>query len=67
MKSENGCPFCQEKVIHIISSTPPTASGNQAECQNCAARGPVYDTEDEAIAGWEIGTLNLGERLRTDQ
>jgi len=43
MKSKNGCPFCQEDVIHIVKSAPPASQGLQIECENCGARGPILD------------------------
>lgn len=64
MKSEKGCPFCQEKDIHIVKSAPPAMEGLQVECINCAARGPVYKTKEEAITGWELGWSGLKGRMR---
>jgi len=65
MKSENGCPFCRENVIHIVKSELPTAiEGLQVQCDNCGARGPIYENEKEAITGWELGIFHLGKRLR---
>lgn len=64
MQSENGCPFCQENVISIVKSTPPAMEGLQIECDNCGARGPIYENKDEAISGWELGIRGLGERMR---
>ena len=66
MKSENGCPFCRERVIDIVKSKAPEAVGVQAQCDNCGARGPIYENQEEAFEGWELGISNLGERLRTD-
>ncbi len=65
MKSENGCPFCLQKTIQIIPSTPPSSKGFQFECDNCGARGPIYDDEKEALTGWELGILDSGKRLRS--
>ena len=65
MKSKNGCPFCREDVIKVIESKMPTAiDGWQAQCDNCGARGPVYETQEEAIKGWELGIVDKGKRLR---
>lgn len=65
IKSENGCPFCREHVIDVIESKMPTASdGWQVQCDNCGARGPVYETQEGAIKGWELGIMDLGKRLR---
>jgi Lar family restriction alleviation protein len=64
MKSNNGCPFCQEDVINIVQSVLPAMKGLQIECENCGARGPVYETEEEAIAGWELGIEGLEGRKR---
>ena len=61
MKSEKGCPFCREDVIQIVKSAPPASEGLQVECDNCGARGPVYESKEEAIAGWE---LNLWRRRK---
>jgi hypothetical protein len=65
MRSKNGCPFCQQHVIYIVKSEMPTAiDGLQVQCDNCAARGPVYEDEKSAVTGWELGILALGKRLR---
>lgn len=56
MKSEKGCPFCHEHVIEIVNSTPPAMVGLQVECDSCGARGPIDDSKEAAIAGWEHGT-----------
>jgi predicted RNA-binding Zn-ribbon protein involved in translation (DUF1610 family) len=64
MKSKNGCPFCREDVIGIVKSTPPAMEGLQVQCDNCGARGPIYENKEEAIAGWELGISGLGGRLR---
>lgn len=66
MKSENGCPFCREKVIVVIESNSPNLVGKQVQCDNCGARGPIYEDERQAIDSWELGLSNLGERLRID-
>ncbi len=66
MKSENSCPFCQLKIINIVESKPPNMAGKQVQCENCGARGPIYEDDEKAIEGWELGISNLGERLRTD-
>jgi hypothetical protein len=36
----------------------------QIECENCGARGIIYKTEEEAIAGWEFGIVGLEGRMR---
>jgi hypothetical protein len=64
MKSEKGCPFCREDVIQIVKSAPPASEGLQVECDNCGARGPVYENKEEAIAGWELGIFGEEGRLR---
>jgi len=66
MKSKNGCPFCRGNVIIVIKSKMPTASnGLQTQCDNCGARGPVYETQEKAIEGWELGIMGeLGKRMR---
>jgi len=65
MQSENGCPFCRQHVIHIVESQLPTAiEGLQVQCDNCGARGPIYENEEEALTGWEFGISDLGKRLR---
>ena len=64
MQSKNGCPFCQENVIVIVKSTRPAMPGFQAECDNCGARGPIYENKEAAIEGWEFGIVGLGERMR---
>lgn len=66
MKSENGCPFCHQTVIKIIKSSPPAMKGFQAECDNCGARGPIYNEEKEALTGWEHGISDRGGRLRNN-
>lgn len=38
--------------------------GFQAECDNCGARGPIYENKEAAIEGWEFGIVGLGERMR---
>ena len=40
--------------------------GVQVQCDNCGARGPIYENEKTAIEGWELGIFHLGERKRTD-
>jgi len=65
MKSENGCPFCRQDVIYVVKSEMPTAiDGLQVQCDNCGARGPVYENKKEAITGWEFGISEQGKRLR---
>lgn len=64
MKSKNGCPFCREFIIQIVKSTPPASEGLQVECDNCGARGPIYNTEKEALTGWELGILGVDGRQR---
>jgi len=66
MKSKNGCPFCKQDVILIVKSDTATAmEGIQVMCDDCGARGPIYDKEQEAIDGWESGIRGLGgTRLR---
>jgi hypothetical protein len=64
MKSENGCPFCQTHVIEVVASTPPAVEGYQAQCDNCGARGPIYPSKDEAVAGWELGINGAEGRMR---
>jgi Lar family restriction alleviation protein len=65
MKSENGCPFCRQQVIDIVESHMPIASeGVQVQCDNCGARGPIYENKEEAITGWELGISDHGKRLR---
>jgi Lar family restriction alleviation protein len=60
MKSEKGCPFCREDIIEIVKSAPQAMEGLQVECDNCGARGPIYESKEEAIAGWEHGIRGLG-------
>ena len=43
---------------------PTAIDGWQAKCDNCGARGPVYETQEEAIKGWELGIVHMGKRLR---
>lgn len=63
--SENGCPFCQEKNCTIVKSVPPHAmEGLQVECNDCGARGPIYETKEEAISGWELGIFSVKGRMR---
>lgn len=64
MKSKNECPFCREFVIKIVKSTPPAMKGLQAECDNCGARGPIYESEEEALLGWDLGIVGVDGRLR---
>jgi len=64
MKSNNGCPFCNHTVIQIVKSTPPASEGLQVECDNCGARGPIYDTKKEALLGWERGIVDIDGRQR---
>lgn len=69
MKSENGCPFCRQYVIRIVKSQPQAGNCEeelQAECDNCGARGPMYETEEDAIKGWELGIADRGKRLRVN-
>lgn len=60
MKSETGCPFCHMDIIEIVKSAPPAIEGLQVECDNCGARGPIYESKEEAITGWEFGILDIG-------
>lgn len=62
--SVNGCPFCQEKNTNIVKSAPPSMEGLQVECNDCGARGPIYETKDEAITGWELGIMGIEGRMR---
>jgi hypothetical protein len=64
MESKNGCPFCQENIIDIVQSTPPAMQGLQVQCDSCGARGPIYESKEEAIAGWEFGIIGLEGRMR---
>ncbi|MBW2344045.1 MAG: Lar family restriction alleviation protein [Deltaproteobacteria bacterium] len=64
MKSKKGCPFCREDVIDIVKSVPPAVEGLQVQCDNCGARGPIYESEKEAINGWELGISDIGGRQR---
>jgi Lar family restriction alleviation protein len=64
MQSKKGCPFCQEKVIKVVKSVPPAMKGFQVECDNCGARGPIYENKEAAIEGWELGIMGLGQRMR---
>lgn len=64
MKSENGCPFCQDTVNTITKSSPPDMEGFQVKCDNCSARGPIYSIEKEAISGWELGIKGVNGRER---
>lgn len=64
MKSKNGCPFCQEDVIDIVKSVPPAVEGLQVQCDNCGACGPIYESKEEAINGWELGISGIGGRQR---
>jgi hypothetical protein len=68
MKSKNGRPFCLLNVIKIVKSTTPAAmEGLQVECDNCGARGPIDQSKEGAIAGWEHGTPDLeGKRQRSN-
>jgi len=59
MKSEKGCPFCGEDVIEIVKSAPSAMEGLQVECDNCGARGPIYESKEAAIDGWEHGIPDL--------
>lgn len=65
MKSEHKCPFCQQDVISIVKSEVPIAmDGLQVQCDNCGARGPIYEDEKSAVTGWELGILHIGKRMR---
>ena len=64
MESKNGCPFCGECIIAIVKSAPHAVEGLQAECDNCGARGPIYNTENDAILGWELGITGFDGRRR---
>ena len=63
-KSKKGCPFCQQKDGIIVKSTPPAMEGLQVECNDCGARGPIYETKEEAISGWELGIFRIDRRMR---
>jgi transcription elongation factor Elf1 len=64
MKSKNGCPFCNHFVIQIVKSAPSAMTGLQAECDNCGARGPIYETKKDALLGWERGIVEENGRQR---
>lgn len=64
MKASNGCPFCSTQTIEVVSSTPPAMEGLQAQCDNCGARGPIYQTKKDAIDGWNLGINGLEGRMR---
>ena len=55
MELEKPCPFCQESSGAIVKSAPHAVGGVQVECENCGARGPIYDTDKDAIKGWNKG------------
>ena len=56
MKSNNECPFYRNKVIYVVKSTPPDMEGLQVQCDNCGARGPIYETKEAAISGWNMAS-----------
>ena len=64
MKAKNECPFCRKYVIDIVKSLPPAMKGLQVECDNCGARGPIYETEQDALLGWNFGILGVNGRQR---
>ena len=66
MIAEVECPYCLEHVVELVKSTPPAGGGVQMECDNCGARGPIYDNKEEALEGWNEGILDLGVRLRKE-
>lgn len=67
MRSVKGCPFCHTNTIFVVKSKETAVVKEfQAQCDNCGARGPIYDSEAEAISGWEMGILDRGKRLRTN-
>lgn len=52
--SERACPYCGAKGTTVVIDAADHAAGTgQAECTNCAARGPVYDHDLDAMIGWE--------------
>ena len=61
MKSKRDCPFCGENDLRILdgnSGKNPEATkpGFQAECFNCAARGPCgFIDAASALTAWEDG------------
>ena len=55
MESKKGCPFCHENVIKIVKSAS-AMEGLQVECDTCGARGPIDESKEAAIDGWEHGT-----------
>lgn len=56
--TEVPCPFCGcgvWRTVVLHDATPTTAPfGYRVECDadKCLARGPLRDTEDEAVAAW---------------
>jgi Lar family restriction alleviation protein len=65
MKSDNVCPFCGESVIVFLNvGKHITGGGRQAECDNCGARGPVYENDEQALIGWNEGISTVGGRYR---
>lgn len=64
MKIEKPCPFCQQNVVIIVKSDQPDMDGYQVKCDNCGARGPIYENKKEAKNGWNKGIADINGFLR---
>jgi len=64
MKIEKPCPFCQQNVVNIVKSVVPDMEGYQVKCENCGARGPIYENKKKAEEGWNRGIIHMGKFLR---
>jgi Lar family restriction alleviation protein len=49
------CPFCGNAELHM--DYEPTQKSYSILCGCCYARGPLFDTRNEAIEGWNDRTL----------
>jgi hypothetical protein len=50
MREIKHCPFCEYDSPRLLTylSSPLVA------CERCGTRGPIRDTEDAAIAAWNV-------------
>ena len=49
------CPFCGERVVWLERKESDTGEILWAVmCPVCEARGPIQDTQDSALAGWDM-------------
>ena len=53
MSKATHCPYCWcfETVFTYVGSVDGR-SGEQVTCKNCGSAGPIMQTQEEAVVGW---------------